>query len=93
VRGKDSPLIGGEVMADEEERDEFSVVVFYKNDAYEYVRRFVDGRDAVETFKRMTESVDAHTGLVAKVIITDGGGFTNFMWEFGKGITFPAIHY
>jgi hypothetical protein len=79
-------------MADEEGHDHFSVVVFYTDDTYEYVRSFVSGRDAVETFKRITESPLAHTGLLAKVIITDGDGFTNFIWEFGKGITFPAIH-
>jgi hypothetical protein len=79
-------------MADEEGHDHFSVVVFYTDDTCEYARSFVSGRDAVETFKRIIESASARAGLLTKVIITDSGGFTNFIWEFGKGITFPAIH-
>lgn len=31
-------------------------------------------------------------GIIRKVIITDGGDFINFQWEFGKGITYPPIN-
>jgi len=31
----------------------------------------------------------ARLRFVVKVIITDGGDHTNFVWEYGKGITYP----
>jgi hypothetical protein len=72
------------------ERDEFSVVVWYPNDAYEYVVRFVGAREAVEIAKRLTDSVGAATGLITKVMITDGDDNTNFLWEHGKGLIYPS---
>lgn len=70
-------------------RDEFSVVQFFPDGSYEYVRRFVGAEEAVKTAKRCTESVGAKIGITIRVIITDGGDETNFEWKFGKGVTFP----
>lgn len=67
---------------------EFSVAIFYPDGTNEYVKRFVDAREAVETAKSWTERPAALIGVIRKVIITDGGDFTNFQWEYGKGITF-----
>ena len=45
-------------------------------------------REVVEAAKHHTQSVGARLGFVVKVI-TDGGDHTNFVWEYGKGITYP----
>ena len=72
-----------------ERDDQYNVVQFFDNDMHEYVKRNVTLREAVEVAARCTRSVGARTGTVVKVIITDSGDDTNFMWEFGKGIVFP----
>jgi hypothetical protein len=72
-------------------REEYSVVVWYPDDSYEYVSRWVGGREAVEMAKRLTESVGGRSGLIAKVAVTDGADDTNFLWEYGKGIVFPTL--
>lgn len=72
----------------EDDRPEFSVVQFFSNGTYEYVRRFVGAEEAVKAAKHYTESVGARMGMVEKVIITDGGDCTCFQWEHGKGVTF-----
>lgn len=69
---------------------EFSVCQFFHNGNYEYVRRFVGAKEAVETSKVYTESLAARTGLVTRVIITDGGDNTVFEWQYGNGITYPT---
>lgn len=71
------------------ERNEFSVCQFFEDGSYEYVRRFVSGLEAVKAAKAYSENPAARMGIVRKVIITDGGDCTNFMWEFGKGVTYP----
>lgn len=76
-------------MSEQEERDEFSVAVFFKDGSYAYQLRFVGGAEAVHCFKRQTETVAAKTGMVQKIIVTDGGDNTNAEWQFGKGITYP----
>jgi hypothetical protein len=68
---------------------EFSVVQFFANDTYEYALRFVDAEEAIETAARLTHSVAVQTGMVRRVIITDGGDHTNFEWKFGEDITYP----
>jgi hypothetical protein len=65
---------------------EFSVVEFYDDDYYAYVERWLDGESAVRLAKRRS---DMATAKVAKIIITDGGDYTVFQWERGKGVTFP----
>jgi hypothetical protein len=68
---------------------EFSVAQFFEDGSYEYVRRWIGAEEAVKVAKHYTESIAARLGVVEKVVITDGGDCTNFMWERGKGITFP----
>jgi hypothetical protein len=68
----------------------FSVCQFFEDDSYEYVRRFVDAKEAVEAAKHYTQSVGARIGTTKRVIITDGGDATVFEWQFCKGITFPT---
>lgn len=70
-------------------RGEFSVVQFFEDGGYEYVRRFVDAGEAVRAARHYTRSVGAQIGMVRRVIITDGGDFTNFEWMFGEGVTYP----
>lgn len=68
---------------------EFSVCQFFPDESYEYVRRFVSAKEAVEAFGHYITSVGAKLGTTVRVIITDGGDCINMEWQFGKGITFP----
>lgn len=68
---------------------EYSVVQFFENGHYEYVRRGVSALAAVEAARHYTSSVAARLGVVVRVIITDSGDQTNFEWKHGEGITFP----
>ena len=74
---------------EEELNEEFSVVIWFSDGSYEYFKRWIGAKEAVETAKRQTETVGARSGMVAKVTITDGGDYTVFQWEYGKGVTFP----
>ena len=71
---------------------EFSVCQFFDNDTHEYVRRYVTAEEAVNAFFHYTNNVAVKMGIVEKVIITDGGDFTVYQWEKGKGITFDGVH-
>ncbi len=64
--------------------ERFNVVIFYDDGFHEYVRRDLPAREAVEVAKICTEHRAA-----ARVVITDSGDFTNFLWQRGKGIVFP----
>jgi hypothetical protein len=68
---------------------EFSVCRFNDDGTYEYVRRGVDAREAVETAKVYTSNPAALLGITKRVIITDGGDCTNFEWRFGEGVVYP----
>ena len=68
---------------------EFSVCQFFTDGKYEYVRRFVTAEEAVNAFKHYTDNVATRMGLIAKVIVTDGGDCVNLEWQKGKGITYP----
>jgi hypothetical protein len=68
---------------------EFSVCQFFSDGFHKYHLRWVDAKTAVYAAKACTESAGARSGLVQRIIITDGGDCTNFEWEFGKGITYP----
>lgn len=63
---------------------EFSVCQFFKDDSYEYVRRWVSAEQAVEASLHFVTSVAARLGMVKRVIITDGGDNTCFEWKHGK---------
>ena len=68
---------------------EWSVCQFFENGSYEYVRRFVDEREAATVFVHYTSCVGARIGTTRRVIVTDGGDCIVAEWEFGKGQTFP----
>jgi len=68
---------------------EFSVYQFFPNGTNENVRAYVDAEEAVKAAKHCCTSVGARIGTTVRVMITDGGDFCVFEWEFGKGITFP----
>jgi hypothetical protein len=77
---------------DDDDRAEFSVCQFFPDDSYEYVLRFVRAKEAIERAKRLTESVGGRIGTIKRIIVTDGGDFTVFEWQFGKGVTFPQMN-
>jgi hypothetical protein len=52
---------------------EFSVCQFFEDGSYEYVRRGVGPKEAVEAAHHYTNNVAAKQGIVKRVIITDGG--------------------
>ena len=68
---------------------EFSVWQFFSEESYEAECRWVGAAEAVERFHFLTTNVAAKTGLVKKVIITDGGDNTTMEWKYGEGYTFP----
>lgn len=68
---------------------EFSVCQFFPDGSYEYVCRDVDAKEASERFAACTRSVGARIGTTVRVIITDGGDFTNMEWKHGDGIVYP----
>jgi hypothetical protein len=68
---------------------EFNVCQFFDDGSFEYVRRGVGPKEAVETAKHYTESVGAQIGTTRRVIITDGGDDTNFEWRYGEGVVYP----
>jgi hypothetical protein len=68
---------------------EFSVCQFFKGGSYEYVRRFVGPKEAVEAAHHYTHNVAAKIGVVERVIIVDGEDYTCFEWKSGEGVTFP----
>jgi hypothetical protein len=71
------------------DKGEFSVCQFFEDGSTEYVRRFVGPKEAVEAAHRYTHNVAPKLGIVARVIITDGGDFCCFEWKRGEGVTFP----
>jgi len=71
------------------DRPEFSVCQFFTTGEYEYVRRFVTAREAVEAARHYTDNVATRAGFIERVIITDGGDCCVFEWKKGEGITFP----
>ena len=76
-------------MQTEPERNKYSVCQFFEDDHYEFVRRFVGSKEAVETAIHYATSIGARLGTTNRVIITDGGDCCCWEWKFDKGITFP----
>lgn len=74
-------------MSDDDDRAEFSVAVFYDDGTHSYVGNWMSAKNAVELAKAVTDRA-AMLPSLDKVIITDGGDHTVFMWERGKGVTF-----
>lgn len=69
----------------------FSVCRFFSSGDYEYVLRKTPSEKAFQCFCRLISSSDALTGSTTRVIITDGGDFTNAEWIFGKGLVYPTL--
>ena len=72
------------------EEKEFSVVQFFEDNSYEYVRRFVSASEAAKAAEHYIHSLGAQLGFVKRVIVTDGNDFCCFDWVNGKGVVFPA---
>ena len=68
---------------------EFSVWQFFEDGSQERVREFVDELEACLAFCHYTHNVAANMGITRRVIITDGGDFTNAEWKYGEGNTYP----
>jgi hypothetical protein len=66
---------------------EFSVVEFYNNDTHAYVRRWMDAKSAVELAKQCADA--ALPDYIDRIIITDSGDFTVFVWDPRRGVTYP----
>ena len=75
---------------DEDSMNEFSVIQFFEDGTYEYVRRFVSEEEAIKAVNHYCQSVAVKLGLVSRVIITDGGDCICFEWCSDKGVTFPT---
>jgi hypothetical protein len=75
-------------MVDHEE--EFSVVCFFSEEQYCYDCRYVTAEAAVLRSKQITDSDLARRGIISRVMITDGDGYTAFLWEHGKGVVYPT---
>jgi hypothetical protein len=67
---------------------EFSVYRFFADGSYEAVLRFVGPKEAVICAHGLTISVGGTIGTTRRVIITDGGDYTNFEWRFGEGVVY-----
>lgn len=76
------------MTAKPEAEGEFNVVQFFEDGSSECVRQRVDAETAVVIAHHYCHSVGAQIGTTVRVIITDGGDFTNFEWKFGEGVTY-----
>jgi hypothetical protein len=68
---------------------EYSVYQFFPDETYNEELRFVDAKTAVYRAKSI-DGPGALLGVTAKVLITDGGDYTCFLWIKGQGIVFPT---
>lgn len=71
---------------------EFSVYQFFPDETWERVREGVSAEEAAKAAVHYCTSIGARLGTTRRVIITDGGDFTNFEWKFGEGVTYPPTH-
>lgn len=69
--------------------DLYSVVQFFPNESYEYVRTHVPLEEAIPAFQHYISSVGARLGTTRRVIITDSGDCCCAEWKFGEGIVWP----
>ena len=67
----------------------FSVVQFFEDKSYEYVRRHIDVESAIKVFQHYISSVSAKMGITARVIITDDGDCIVAEWIYEKGLVYP----
>lgn len=73
----------------EHDTGEYSVYQFFEDGSYEKVRQGVSPEEAVNAAFHYCKSIAAQVGVTRRVIITDGGDFTNFEWKYGEGVVFP----
>ena len=71
-------------------KGEFSVVQWFREGYYEFVKENVGAEEAVLTAKSVTESPGAMLGIPVRVIITDAGDCTVFEWLYGEGVVLPT---
>lgn len=76
-------------LDDDDGGEQYSIAVFYPDGRYRYVERWITAEAAVRYFKRLCESPLARAGHYARIIMTDGGDFTNCEWKHGEGYTYP----
>ena len=70
--------------------DEFSVWIFFPDDGGHVAEAQWIGPEAAMTLAiGITRRPAAKVGLIERVIVTDGGDYTCWEWQFGKGVTFP----
>jgi hypothetical protein len=69
--------------------EEFSVWIFFPDGTHLAELRWVDAEAALECARFVIARPAARLGIINKVIITDGGDYTAFEWQYGKGVTFP----
>lgn len=65
---------------------EFSVYQWFADGQYECVRKHVEPEEAVKAAHHYTTNVAARTGMVNRVMITDGGDCCVFEWRNGRVI-------
>ena len=69
--------------------ERFNVVVYDTFGFWEYAGRDYTAKAAVNKAKRLVELADHSDEDIERVLITDAGDFTNFLWERGKGVVYP----
>ena len=69
--------------------DEFSVWLFFPDGSHVAEDQWLEGEEAVRLARDVTARPAAKAGLIARVIITDGGDYTVFEWKHGHGVTYP----
>ena len=68
---------------------EHSVCQFFRDGTYEYVRRYVGPKEAIDAATTYSSNVSAAIGMTRRVIITDADDCLNWEWRFGEGVVFP----
>ena len=69
---------------------EFSVYQFFEGDVgYERVASYIDAESAVKLAAQLSRSVGGRLGIIARIIITDGGDCIAFEWLHGQGVVYP----
>jgi hypothetical protein len=68
---------------------EFSVYWWDPDGRYYAERRFIVAEEAVKLAESLARRPAARIGIIRMIRITDGGDFTVFEWQFGKGVVFP----
>jgi len=68
----------------------YSVWVWYADDFHLKELEGVDAETAVRKAQSLTLNVGARLGIVRKIqIVSELDDSTAFLWEHGKGVTFP----